>query len=72
MKNIQMVSQKYPFYVKEAKQTLKFPDPLNLVDATESLTNGDIEYKNTIIRGLEDSILKGINFDRIDKNLVRY
>lgn len=72
MITIQKFVQKYPLYVKEAKNTQQFFDSLNLVDTTEFLANGDIQYKNATIHGLGDFVLKEVNFDNIDKNLVKY
>lgn len=69
---IQNIIQKYPLYYEKAQKDLRFSDPLNLVDTTEFLENGDIEYKNSIIHGLGDSILKEVNFDEISQNMVKY
>lgn len=67
---IQNIIQKYPLYYEKAQKDLKFSDPLNLVDTTEFFDNGEIEYKNAIIRGLGNSILKDIIFDDFNKNMV--
>lgn len=72
MITIQKFVQKYPLYAKEAKNTEQFSDSLNLVDTTEFLANGDVQYKNATIHGLGNFILKVVNFDKIDKNLVKY
>lgn len=69
-RTIQNVIQKYPLYYEKSQKDIKFSDPLNLIDATEFLDNGDIEYKNAIFHGLENSILKEVNFDDISKNMV--
>lgn len=72
MITIQKFIQKYPLYAKEAKNTQQFSDSLNLVDTTEFLANGDVQYKNATIQGLGNFILKEVNFDKIDKNLVKF
>jgi hypothetical protein len=72
IRNILKIVQKYPLYTKEAKQTLKFPDQLNLVDTTEFLANGEIEYRNAILHGMENAVLKDVDFKDINKNLVKY
>ncbi|XP_025422182.1 uncharacterized protein LOC112691934 [Sipha flava] len=70
IRNILKIVQKYPLYTKEAKQTLKFPDQLNLVDTTEFLANGEIEYRNAILHGMENAVLKDVDFKDINKNLI--
>lgn len=67
---MQTIGKKYPVYAEEAEQSVKFSDPLNLVDATESLPNGYIEYKNATISGVGNTVLKEVNFDRIENNKV--
>jgi hypothetical protein len=65
-------SQKYQLYVEQAKKNLKFSDPMNLVDATEFLSNGEIEYRNAKIQGLGNTILSEVNVDQIADNVVKY
>lgn len=66
------IVQKYPSYTEEAKQTLKFPDQLNLVDTTEFFKNGEIEYKNAVLHDMKNAVLKDVDFKEINKNLVKY
>ncbi|KAF0772815.1 Uncharacterized protein FWK35_00003629, partial [Aphis craccivora] len=63
-------SQKYQLYVEQAKRNLKFSDPMTLIDATEFLSNGEIEYKNVKIQGLKTTVLNEVNLDQINKNLI--
>lgn len=72
IRSILKIVQKYPLYSKEAKQTLRFPDQLNLVDTTEFLTNGEIEYRNAILHGMENAVIKDVDLKDINKNLVKY
>lgn len=65
-------SQKYQLYVEQAKRNLKFSDPMSLIDATEFLNNGEIEYRNTKIQGLGNAILNEVNVDKIGENMVKY
>lgn len=65
-------SQKYRLYVEQAKRNLKFSDPMNLIDATEFLNNGEIEYRNAKIQGLGSAIINEINVEKIGKNKVKY
>lgn len=65
-------SQKYQLYVEQAKKNLKFADPMSLVDATEFLSNGEIEYRNAKIQGLGNTILSEVNVDQIADNVVKY
>lgn len=65
-------SQKYQLYVEQAKRNLKFSDPMTLIDATEFLSNGEIEYKNVKIQGLKTTVLNEVNVDQINKNVVKY
>jgi len=65
-------SQNYQFYVQEAKKNLKFSDPMNLNDATEFMSNGEIEYRNAKIQGLANTVLNQVNLDQISENLVKY
>lgn len=67
---IQKAIQNYPKYVEKSQQAVKFSDPLNLVDFTEFLDNGVVEYKNTAIRGLNSAKLIHVNIDTIDRNTV--
>ncbi|XP_060854661.1 uncharacterized protein LOC132932353 [Rhopalosiphum padi] len=62
-------SQKYQLYVEQAKKNLKFADPMSLVDATEFLSNGEIEYRNAKIQGLGNTILSEVNVDQIADNV---
>lgn len=65
------LSQQYQFFVQESKKNLKFSDPMSLIDATEFFTNGEIEYSNAKIQGLGNTVLKEININQIDENMVK-
>lgn len=45
---------------------------MSLIDATEFLNNGEIEYRNTKIQGLGNAILNEVNVDKIGENMVKY
>lgn len=65
-------SQKYQLYVEQAKSNLKFSDPMSLIDATEFLNNGEIEYRNAKIQGLGKAILNEVNVEKMGENMVKY
>lgn len=65
-------SQKYQSYVEQAKRNLKFSDPMNLIDATEFLNNGEIEYRNAKIQGMGSAIINEINVEKMGENKVKY
>jgi len=65
-------SQKYQLYVEQAKSNLKLSDPMSLIDATEFLNNGEIEYRNAKIQGLVNAILNEVNLKKIGENMVKY
>lgn len=64
-------SQKYQLYVEQAKGNLKFSDPMSLVDATEFLKNGEIEYRNAKIQGLSHAIMNEVNVEKMGENMVK-
>lgn len=67
---IQKIVQNYPKYMEKSQQAVRFSDPLKLIDYTEILGNGVVEYKNAKIHGLDSARLLDVNFDRIDRNTV--
>lgn len=64
-------SKKYQLYVEQARRNLKFSDPMNLIDVTEFLNNGEIEYRNAQVQGLGNAILNEINMEKIGENKVK-
>jgi len=72
MRIILKASQQYQSYVEQAKSNLKFADTMNLIDATEFLKNGEIEYRNAKIQGLENAILNEVNVEKLGENMVKY
>lgn len=67
---VQKAIQKYALYAAKAKLPLKFSDPSSVVDTTELLANGEIQYRNAYVLGLANSVISEINFDDVDKNSV--
>ncbi|CAI6360836.1 unnamed protein product [Macrosiphum euphorbiae] len=70
MRIILKASQKYQSYVEQAKSNLKFSDPMSLIDATEFLNNGEVEYRNAKIHGLSKAILNEVNVEKIGENMI--